>query len=412
MSLGAAEPVAASSEARTRTVLWIVFTTILIDFIGFSVLIPVLPLFAARLEASDFEVGLILAVYALAQLLFLPAWGWISDRFGRRPVILSSLAGTAVSFVVLTFAESVEMIYLSRALAGFFAASIGTAQAVVTDVTGPRERAGGMGVIGASFGLGLVLGPALGGGLAELLGELAPFYAVALLASGNLLLAWRKLPETRPPRKGPPNSRSLAISLIPTPIRLIAAVHERRIGLYLYLFFHILTAFAALEAMFTLYLNKRFGLVEWEAALIFAWIGVFLAVTQGLVVGRLAARFSESALVVTGLLAMAMGLIAIAIAPSYAWFFLIGPLIAIGNGIAFPSFTSLYSKACEAEQAGEFLGQSQSMATTGRIVGPAMAGLAMQWIGLSAPFLIAGVLMLLACALFVVARGVLVRGIA
>jgi MFS family permease len=123
-----------------RTVLAIVFATILIDFVGFSVLVPVLPLYAERLGAAPHQVGLILTVYALAQLLFLPAWGWVSDRVGRRPVLLVSLAGTALSFALLARADSIPMIYAARALGGFFAASIGTAQAVVTDVTSTRER--------------------------------------------------------------------------------------------------------------------------------------------------------------------------------------------------------------------------------------------------------------------------------
>ncbi|UCE86271.1 MAG: MFS transporter [Deltaproteobacteria bacterium] len=391
----------------TRTILWIVFTTILIDFIGFGVLIPVLPLFADRLGATPVQVGLILTVYALAQLLFLPVWGWFSDRIGRRPIILVSLFGTAVSFAVLAASESLGMIYLSRALAGFFAASIGTAQAVVTDVTEPRDRARGMGLIGASFGLGMVIGPTLGGLLAPY-GERLPFYAITVLASVNLVAAWFRLPESRPPELRRPDYGSLRKSFIPTPIRLMSAVHERRIALFLYLFFHMFTAFAALEAMFTLYLGERYGLGARQAGLIFGWIAIFIALTQGFLVGRLALRFSEVHLVVAGLIATGCGLAAIGMVPSYPWLFLVGPIIAIGNGIAFPSFSSLYSKACEAEQVGELLGQSQSMATSGRVVGPIWAGLAMGGIQLEAPFVIGGVLMLISCLIFILTRRILV----
>jgi multidrug resistance protein len=395
------------ARRSTRTVLWIVFTTILIDFIGFGVLIPVLPLFADRLGASPVQVGLILTVYALAQLLFLPVWGWFSDRVGRRPIILVSLLGTAVSFSVLAVSDSLGMIYLSRALAGFFAASIGTAQAVVTDVTPPRDRARGMGLIGASFGLGMVIGPTLGGLLAPY-GERLPFYAITLLALVNLVVAWFRLPESRPENLRRPDYGSLRKSFVPTPIRLASAVHERRIALFLYLFFHMFTAFAALEAMFTLYLGERYGLGARQAGLIFGWIAIFIAITQGFLLGRLTVRFSETRLVVTGLIATGCGLAAIAMVPSYEWLFLVGPVIAIGNGLAFPSFTSLYSKACEAEQVGELLGQSQSMATSGRVVGPIWAGLAMGHIQLEAPFVIAGVLMLMACVIFLITRRALI----
>jgi multidrug resistance protein len=273
---------AASASGRaSRAVLLIVFVTILIDFVGFSVLIPVLPLYAERLGAAPHQIGFILTVYALSQLLFLPAWGWVSDRIGRRPVILVSLLGTALSFVVLAGAETIGGIYLARALAGFFAASIGTAQAVVTDVTSAEERARGMGVIGAAFGVGMILGPVMGGVLAAV-DERAPFYAVAILASA-----------------------------------------------------------------------------------------------------------ADSLLV----------------------FYPVGTLIAFGNAVAFPSFTSLFSRACADDQAGELLAQSQSMATAGRIVGPVAGGFAMERVYLESPFVIASLMMFTALVLFRLSRRTLLDGL-
>ncbi len=387
------------AAAASRTVLLVVFATILIDFIGFSVLIPVLPLFAERLGASPFQVALILTVYALAQLLFLPAWGWVSDRVGRRPVILISLFGTVCSFVLLAFADSIGMIYAARVLAGFFAASIGTAQAVVTDVTSPSERARGMGIIGAAFGAGMIVGPMLGGLSAEL-HEKAPFYAVALLATLNFVVAWFRLPESRPPQRHSPDWSELRHSFVPTPVRLVMAVHDRRIGLFLYLFFQVFTAFAVLEALITLYMGDQYGATPLDVGLLFAWIGVVLVLTQGVLLRRLVNYAGETRLVVVGLTAMGVGLAAMAFVPSYGWFYAVGTVIAFGNGITFPSFTSLYSKACEAENAGELLGQGQAMATTGRIIGPTIGGLLMQHWFPSAPFLLAGAMMLLSLAMF------------
>ena len=390
-------------DVTRRRALAVVFVTILIDFIGFSVLFPVLPLYADRLGATPFEVGLILTLYALAQLLFLPVWGWISDRIGRRPVILISLLGTALSFLLLADADTVRGIYLARVLAGLFAASIGTAQAVVTDVTAPSQRAGGMGVLGAAFGAGLVVGPMLGGFLAAW-HERLPFLVIAALAAGNFLVALRYLKESRPAETSQPDWSALARSFVPTPIRLVMAVHERSIGLFLYLFFHVFMAFAVLESMVTLYVGKRFGADEVDAALIFAWIGVVLGLTQGLLLRRLVPVFGEARLVVVGLGFMGAGLAGVALAPSFSWFFVIGPIVAVGNGLAFPTFTSLFTKACESDQSGELLGQSQSMATTGRIVGPLWAGYAMGSIGLAAPFALAAVLMLIALLIFMGAR--------
>ena len=380
-----------------------VFATILIDFVGFSVLIPVLPLFAHRLGADPVQVGLILAIYALAQLLFLPFWGWVSDRIGRRPVILVSLFGTAASFVLLAVARDIPTVYLARALAGFFAASVGAAQAVVTDLTPPAERASGMGMIGAAFGIGMILGPVLGGVLAAV-DEKAPFYAIAILAGANGLIAWFALDESRPDDLPRPPWRDLARSLIPTPLRLIAAVHDRRIGIYLGLFFVLFTAFAVLEAMFTLYLATRFGADELDAALVFAWLGVFLVFTQAVLLKRLIEVTSEFTLVTVGLVVMAVGLVAVPLAPGYGWFFVVGPFIAVGNGLAFPTFTSLYTQACRAEEAGELLGQSNAMATAGRVVGAWGGGVLMAQAGLASPFWVGGALMATGALAFVMLR--------
>ncbi|MCP5058299.1 MAG: MFS transporter [bacterium] len=387
-----------------RTLLGVVFTTILIDFVGFSVLIPVLPLFASRLGANPVQVGLILAIYALAQLLFLPFWGWVSDRLGRRPVLLVSLFGTAASFVLLAMARDIETVYLARALAGFFAASVGTAQAVVTDLTPPSERASGMGLIGAAFGAGMIMGPMLGGGLA-IIHEQAPFYAVALLAGANGVLAVFALDESRPAELARPPLRDLGRSLIPAPLRLMVDVRDRRVGLYLLLFFAFFSAFSVLEAMITLYLGKRFGADELDAALIFGWIGIFLVLTQAVLLRRLMLFATEFSLVVAGLALMAAGLLGVPMAPSYGWFYVLGPIIAVGNGLAFPAFTSLYSQVCRAEEAGELLGQSNSMGTAGRIVGAWGGGQLMATVGLGAPFWAAGAMMVAALVLFAGLRG-------
>ena len=387
-----------------------VFTTILIDFVGFSLLIPVLPLFAERLGASALEIGWIVALYAFAQLLFLPLWGWISDRIGRRPVILVSLLGTAVSFAVFATADSIDVLYAARALTGVFAASIGVAQAVVTDLTPETERASGMGLIGAAFGGSLVVGPAAGGVLAAL-HQQAPFYAIVILAGANFVLAWLALPESRPADLPRPPWRDLARTLVPTPLRLLARVHDRRIALFLVLFFVFFAAFAVVEAMGTLYLNKRFGANELEAALVFAWIGLFLVLTQAGPLRRLVDRLGEVRLLVIGFSLMAAGIAAVAWVPSYGWFFAIGPVIAIGNGLGFPSFTSLFTKACRAEEAGELLGQSNSMAVTGRIVGAVGGGALMSAQFLGAPFLASSALLALGLGLFLVLRPRLLRGI-
>ncbi len=388
-----------TADRNSRPTILIVFATILIDFVGFSILIPVLPEYADRLGANAFEVALILAIYALTQLLFLPTWGWFSDRFGRRPVILFSLSGTILAFVLLAAADDLATIYLSRVLGGFFAASVGTAQAVITDVTPPSKRADGMGKIGAALGIAFVLGPAMGGLMADI-GLKVPFYAVAGISALNLILAWFFLPETRPEGERSPQRGELWQSLVPTPIRMMMMVHDRRVGLYLYLWFHIYVAFAAVEGGFPLYLLRRYGATSLDVGIMFAWIGIFIAIAQGVLVGRLARYLSEGAMVVVGLAITGVGLLAITWSPSYAWLYVVGPAVAIGNGLAFPSFTSLYSQTCEARDAGELLGQGNSMGVAGRVVGALCAGLLMDHVSLGAPFVVAGALMFSAAAIF------------
>jgi MFS family permease len=267
-----------------------------------------------------------------------------------------------------------------------------------------------MGIIGAAFGAGMVVGPMIGGVTAEV-GDKYPFYSVAVLASVNFAVAWIRLPESRPAHLGSPGWAEFRRSLIPAPLRLVAAVHDRRIGLYLYLFFHLFTAFAVLESLVTLYVGLRFGIGALGVSAIFAWIGVVLFITQGILLRRLVVRFGETRLIVAGLIAMTVGLAGVALAPSYGWFFAIGPVIALGNGLTFPTFTALYSKACEAEQAGELLGQSQSMATTGRILGPIVGGIVMQSWALGTPFLVAAAMTLIALLMFRAARRTLIHGL-
>ena len=393
--------------APGRSVLVVVFATILIDFIGFSVLVPLLPLYAERLGATPVQVSLLLTLYALALLLFSPLWGWVSDRVGRRPVVLASLLGTVCAFAVLVFADSIEEFYLARILGGFFAGTIGTAQAVVTDVTRPEDRARGMAVIGAAFGAGMIVGPMLGGVLSAF-GERTPFYVVALLAAANWLLAFWRLPESRPVGLGRPGGFEFWRALVPAPVRLVGAVHDRRVGFFLYLFFHLFTAFAVLESLTTLYVASRFGATMLDVGFLFAWIGVVLVLTQAVALRRLVRRLDEPRLVALGLAAMAAGLALLPALPAFGWFYVAGAGIAFGNGLAVPAFTSLFSQACRTDRAGELMGESQAMATTGRIFGPYCGGLLMQHVAPGAPFLAAGAMMLAALAMFWAGRGILV----
>ncbi len=394
--------------AKRRSTIFIVATTILIDFVGFGVLVPVLPEMAHRFGAGALQISLILAAYAGAQLLFLPAWGWCSDRFGRRPVVLVSLAGTVASFLMLAAADGLPMVYVSRILGGFFAASVGTAQAVITDVTAPGERAGGMGKIGAAAGVAMVVGPALGG-LLDDFGPGWPFYAVSAIAGLNFVGAFFFLPETRPPGTTRPAWRDLARTLVPTPLRMIGSVHDARIAVFLYFWLHLYLGFAVVEASLPIFLLRRHGASPFDVGLLFATLGVIVTFTQGWLVGRVTTRHNEFALMIAGCVLMAIGLGAVPLMDGFGPLYAVGALIALGNGLTFPIFTSLYSRACGTEDAGELLGDANAMGITGRVIGAIGAGVLMDDVDLGAPFWAAALVLGSAAVLFAVLRGALER---
>lgn len=397
-------------KARGRLALAALFTTILLDFMGFSILIPVLPRHLEHLGADRIHVGIVLALYIIAMVLFLPLWGWISDRVGRRPVLLACLVGTAASFLLMAPARSLALFYVARVLQGFFGASVGTAQAYVTDVTSQEDRAWGIGLIGAAAGLGMVFGPAVGGALYEASTWL-PFAAPAMLAAVAFVGAALYLPESKPgsARVGF-DALGLLRVLVPAPIAIFLRVHERRTRLYLYLFFHVFAAFSSLEAMFPVFAAERFGWTVWEIGLFLSYVGVVMVVTQGLLIRPLSRLSGETTWVVLGLLATGACMIGVALSGSVPALALLGTGVALGYGLAYPSFASLFTKTCaRGEDLGEHLAHSNAMAQTGRGVGFIFGGLAAEYAGAAAPFLYGGLGVLAGLLLFLLAMPMLVQ---
>jgi MFS family permease len=395
-----------SAKGHRRLAIGVIFTTILIDFVGFSILIPVLPSFEQRLGIDAFHIGLITALYALGLVLFLPLWGWISDRVGRRPVLLVSLLGTACSFVLLAVADTLGEVLVARFMGGFFGASIGTAQAYMTDLTDEDSRAQGMGVIGAASGVGIVLGTALGGVLGSIDAAL-PFYATAAVAAANFVLSAFALPESKAAVPAEAGLTGLLRVLIPAPLLVAASVHGRKQRLYLFLFLHIFFAFSAIESMFPLYAAARFGWGEMQTGLFMAAVCVVLGGSQGLLVGRLSRAFGETAMTIGGLAILGAGLAGLAGSYSVATLTPCAIAVALGGGVAFPAFTSLFSKACGAHEAGEVMSQSQAMVHTGRTLGALCWGWVFISAGSGAPFLFAGVALAVALGLFLLGSRVL-----
>jgi DHA1 family tetracycline resistance protein-like MFS transporter len=358
--------------------LFVVFLTVFIDLLGFGILIPLLPLYAKRYGATGLVAGSLLAVYSAMQFVFAPIWGRLSDRVGRKPVLASTLAGNVLAYGLFAVASSlpaadassvIPLLFVSRALAGICGANISTAQAYVADVTTKDQRARGMGMIGMAFGLGFVLGPALGGILSHWR-PWAPGAAAATLSAVACVTAVFRLPESLTPGLRAKTARRRAHPIL----QLGEALENPAIAGLLALNFFLMLGFANLEAMLPYFLSDRYGFMERETGFVFAYIGVCIAFAQGFLVGRLARRYGERRVVKVGLLVLATGLQAYWLAPNLVLYLVAVPIVAIGMGVSNPSVSSLVSQRTPPDVQGRTLGLLQSLSALARAVSPALAG--------------------------------------
>jgi MFS family permease len=374
---------------KNRSALAILFVIVFIDLLGFGMVIPVMALYAERLGAPDDQIGWLMTGYSLMQFVFTPIWGRLSDHFGRRPLLLVSIAMTALGFLGYAVAPDFRWLVVSRVFAGAATANIAIAQAYIADVTPPEGRAKGMGIIGAAFGLGFVLGPAMGG-LLSTVSLSAPGYAAALLAAANGVAAFFVLPE--------PAERTLGTRRAHLP----ALMDElRRPGIRRIVLIYLLSvlAFSAMEATFALVAAHRFALDGRHVSWVFAFIGVIVVIVQGGLIGPLTRRFGEKALLVVGLALQAVGLVAIPFAVGTTGLLAACVPLAVGNGLSSPALSSLLSRNARAEDQGGTLGIGQSAAALGRIAGPISATKAYHHLWLGAPYVGGAALMLLTAAI-------------
>jgi len=374
----------------------VVYLTVFIDLVGFGIILPALPYYAEAFGATGVWIGAILAAYSAAQLVGASLLGRLSDRVGRRPILLMSLAGSAASLVLCGLAGSLWLLLAARALAGLFGGSIAAAQAYIADVTAPEERAKYMGLLGASIGLGFVFGPALGAGLSRF-GFGAAAFTAAGLAALNLLFAFFRLPETRTAEQ-----RSHAHARFDWS-NFADALHHPSIGRLLAATFLSTLAFVAMEATFALLGQTRFGLDTSRLGLVFTFVGVVMVIVQGGLVGRLAPRFGERALATAGALVMAASLGALPLVHSLGAALGVLAGLAVGQGLTTPMLATLLSRATDADEQGGTLGLGQSLAAAARAVGPIGAG----WLydrAVAAPYGAAAAVMVLAALLVGTAR--------
>ena len=364
-----------SPRRALSTLFLIVFT----DLVGFGIIIPLLPLYADRFHPAPWAFGLLMASYSAMQFVFSPILGRLSDRAGRRPVLLISLAGSIAGGILFALAGSLGMLFASRLLAGICGGNVATAQAVIADTTEPSERARGMGMIGAAFGLGFIAGPALAGVLVPL-SPSAPGWGAATASAVAWLMTAFFLPETRPagasPAAAAPRS-GLA--------RIASALRHPELAPLLAVGFLVVTGFAAFEVTFAQFVHARLALPTRDVSFLFVYIGVLAAGVQGGLTGRLSRRLGEARLVIGGLACTVAGLVLLALSHRLGSVIAVMPLLALGAGLVTPALSSLVSRSARADEQGLALGAYQGVASLGRVIGPFAAELSLGAWGVAAP---------------------------
>lgn len=376
----------------------ILFLIVVIDLVGFGLMFPLLPFYSEHFGASPLVVTVLLSTYSFAQFFMSPVWGRLSDRYGRKPILLTSLCFSITSYLWLGFANALWMLFAARLLAGAGAGNIAAAQAYVTDVTTPEKRAKGMGMIGAAFGLGFTIGPALGGVIAGDHPDIVALGRPALVAAGFSMLAF-VLTLVILPESLPPNAR---MTERPSRLALARAAFGRpALRQILMLFFITTAAFAGMEGTFALWAESAFGWGPEMVGLGLLYVGVLLVVMQGGLVGRLARRFGEARLVTAGIAIIAFGLIGLPLSSTVPAALVAMGFLAVGMGLFSPSINSLLSFHAGATERGGIMGVGQSAGSLARVVGPMIAGFFFEQWGRDAPYYLAAAVMaamvLLAC---------------
>jgi multidrug resistance protein len=356
---------------KWRSPLAVLFFTTFLDLVGFGIIIPILPNFAKELGATGFEIGILASVYALMNFLFSPFWGTLSDRVGRRPVIMGSVAITVVAHFIFAQASTLLILALSRILAGIGSANIAAAQAYITDSTDVKNRAKSLGLIGAAFGLGFIFGPPLGGFVNEAWGIEWVGYIAAILSLLNLGMIYFWLPESLK-IKNPDKAFSFK------PVTNIFKALQKPLIRELFLInFIYIAAFSMMQITAALLWKEHSGLNDRQIGFMFAYIGVCSAVIQGGLIGKFNDRFGERKLLVMGTIFLAVGL---TLMPFFngdlfmPWELFALLIIALSNGFLSPSLASMLSQNAEEGSSGEILGLNQSFGSLARVAGPILGG--------------------------------------
>lgn len=351
----------------TRSRLALIFATVFIHLVAFGIVIPVLPLYAERFGASPLVIGLLVASYSVMQTIFAPLLGRLSDRVGRRPVLVISMAGTSVGFLLMGWAQGLPLLFTGRLIDGMTGGSVSTAQAYIADVTPKERRSGGMGLIGAAFGLGFIFGPAIGGFLSRI-SLAAPFLFAAALAGVNAVLVFFFLPESRSAAERAGRDR-------PAPAGEVLRESEAgALEFAMATYFFTTVAFSLMTATYPLFAERRFGYTPVEIGAIFAGVGVLGAIIQGGLMGWLERAFGEKRLAVAGTLLMGAGFFMLPSCATGAALLLATAVGSMGHSLLAAPLNAVASKSVGDDSQGRALGLMQSSASVARIIGPVAGG--------------------------------------
>jgi MFS family permease len=404
----AAAPTSIEGKGLRTASLSTLFLTIFLDLLGFGLVIPFLPGIARRLGAGDFMATMPGAVFSIMQFLFIPIWGRLSDRVGRRPVLLWSIAASAIGMAMLGFAPTLIWLFVARIWSGIATANIAVAQAYIADVTTPERRARGMAIVGISFGLGFIFGPFIGGELSRFHpfgreGMLPPLVASGL-STINLLMAFRTLPESLPPeRRGQSVRRASPIDLA----GFRAAISVPGIGAAVAINFMLFLWFSGMEQTFRLFTADGFGMSDAGTGRVFGLVGIVSALVQGGLVARMVPRFGEARLIQGGLGIQAVAFALLGLSPLFGAsgklaLLVAAGLIALGSGLCSPTLPAFASRRASATTQGVTLGTLQSASALSRALGPIVGGALYAGIDPRAPYLVGAVGLALAAVLAVV----------
>lgn len=379
--------------ARQKSVL---LFTVFIDMVCFSMFFPVMPYLVKEMQLPDFSVGAIVAIFALMNFTCSAYWGSMSDRKGRKPVMLISIAITFLANLALAFAFNAPVLFFARALAGIGSANISVAQAYMSDISTPEDRTKNMGIIGAMFGLGFIAGPPIGGWLKHFSGDGSALWVgvgAAFLNLVNLVSAWFFLTESNTSRD---TQKHTSLNPFKPIIKWLGETGQPVISRLMLLFFLYVAAFSMMQITSGLLWKEKYHLTEQEASYVFTFIGVTSAIFQGALVGPLSKRYNSRQLIISGALLMAVGLASIPLPPVNAflpWELVACTILSLGNALITPAVSSWLSREAPHGEVGQVLGANQSFSSMARVVGPPVGtGIFSWWHGL--PFFLSGLIML------------------